>query len=246
MLTVNLKNSKVQGKKDILKNIRFNVSPKKLTILMGPNGSGKSTLLKSILGHHDYKTNGEITISDKSFEFGNFKTEELIRSGVGYISQKNPEIDGLKLGSLSLAIGKQFIGSTKEYKKRLSELMDKIKIDKTFLKRELTKFSGGERKRIELMLTLLQNPDYLLIDEIDSGLDLDSLSLISSILGESINDGKGVFIITHSGNIIDEIINSSDIEKNQLNILILKSGSIVKKGGYDLIKKLEKEGYSYF
>ncbi|MFW6024806.1 MAG: ATP-binding cassette domain-containing protein [Candidatus Woesearchaeota archaeon] len=247
MLSVKINHSEVlEDNEEILKDVEFDVKPSKITLLMGPNGSGKSTLLKSILNHPDYKTTGEINVGKDNFKLPNFETQDLIKSGVGYISQKNPEIDGLKLGNLALAVGKEFIGSTKRYKKEIKELIDEIGIDKSFLKRELTNFSGGERKRIELMLTLLQNPDYILIDEIDSGLDLDSLSLISKVIGKKVTNGLGVFIITHNGNIAKEILSSSNISKEDFEVLVLKSGSIAKKGDYALIKELEEKGYSHF
>lgn len=247
MLSVKINNSEVlEDNEEILKDVEFDVKPSEITLLMGPNGSGKSTLLKSILNHPDYKSKGEIKIGKNSFKLPEFETQDLIHSGIGYISQKNPDIDGLKLGNLALAIGKEFIGSTKEYKKKLKELIDIIGIDKSFLKRELTNFSGGERKRIELLLTLLQEPDYILIDEIDSGLDLDSLSLISDVLAKEVLNGLGVFIITHNGNIAKEILNSSNVTKDDFNVLVLKSGTIVKKGDYELISLLEEKGYSHF
>jgi Fe-S cluster assembly ATP-binding protein len=166
-------------------------------ILFGPNGSGKTTLIKTIMGFSGYKIkSGQIIFKDKNLN--SLLVEERVKLGIGIMHQHPPKIRGVKLSQLA-----DFLCQDKD---KINELSEKLSL-KEHLNRDINlDFSGGEIKRSELFQILLQNPDFLLLDEPESGVDLENIS----IMGEALNDylkekGKSALIITHTGYILDYI-----------------------------------------
>lgn len=239
-----IKNLYVNIKKnEILKDFSLNIKKGEVHALMGLNGAGKSTLLKSITGHFDCEiTKGSIK----------YKNENLIdmdpskRANKGiFLSFQNPiEIEGIN-NSYFLKIaynakrvyeGKKELDSL-EFLKVLKEKLKKYDIDETLLKRDLNYgFSGGEKKRNELLQLIVLEPDLILLDEIDSGLDIDTIKVVSRVINSLLKEGVSILMITHYNRLLEEI--KPDF------VHILDDGKIVKSGDYSLAKRLDKEGFA--
>ncbi len=228
----------VEGKK-ILNGINLELEKGKVIALMGPNGSGKSTLANVLMGHPKYKiTKGKILFLGKDLS----KLGPDKRANLGlFLSFQNPqEIDGVKVFNFL----KQSYNSTNkkqlmtfQFQDLLDEKAELLKIDQNFLERYVNKgFSGGEKKKLEILQLLTLNPKMAILDETDSGLDIDALKTVSKGIKKFLNKDKSVLIITHHQKILDYI------KPDQ--VAVIKKGQIVKSGKKSLIKKIEKKGYS--
>ncbi|MFA6384025.1 MAG: ATP-binding cassette domain-containing protein [Candidatus Omnitrophota bacterium] len=196
MLEVN--NLSVQvGGKTILKDINFNIKKDVPAVLFGPNGSGKSTFLKAIMGFEGYKiAKGDIVfkgqrINDKSIE-------DRVKMGMGIMYQHPPQIRGVKLAQIA-----HFLSDDR---KHIADLTTRLSLTE-HMERDINMgFSGGEMKRSELFQILLQDPDLLLLDEPESGVDLENISIMGKVLNEFLNmPGKSALMITHTGYILDYV-----------------------------------------
>lgn len=185
------------GGKQILKDVSMSIKKGEVLILFGPNGSGKSTLLKSIMGFSGFTlTKGEITFNGKPIH--TLSTEARVKSGLGIMFQHPPKIRGVKLAQIASFLCKD--------EKKIKALSDKLSLNE-HLNREINLgFSGGEMKRSELFQLILQDPDLLLMDEPESGVDLENISIMGQVLNEYLQQGnKSALIITHTGYILDYI-----------------------------------------
>jgi Fe-S cluster assembly ATP-binding protein len=196
MLEVN--NLSVQvGSKVILNDINFNIKKDVPAVLFGPNGSGKSTFLRAIMGFEGYKiTKGDIVfkgerINDKSIE-------ERVKMGLGIMYQHPPQIRGVKLAQIA-----NFLSGDQ---KHIADLTARLSLT-DHMERDINMgFSGGEMKRSELFQILLQDPDLLLLDEPESGVDLENISIMGKVLNEFLKTpGKSALMITHTGYILDYV-----------------------------------------
>ncbi|MBD3246862.1 MAG: ATP-binding cassette domain-containing protein [Candidatus Omnitrophica bacterium] len=181
----------------ILKEINLKISAGEVVILFGPNGSGKSTLLKAILGLSGYETaRGNILFRGEPLN--SLPTEERVRKGIGMMFQHPPTIRGVRLHQLA-----RYLEKDTRVIERLSE---KLSLS-AHLQRDLNAgFSGGEMKRSELFQLMLQEPDLLLLDEPESGVDMENISLMGKVLGEYLRrENKAALIITHTGYILEHI-----------------------------------------
>ncbi len=183
--------------KIILKDVTFDIKKGDIAILFGPNGSGKSTLIKTIMGFSGYKIkSGEIIYKGK--KINNLAIEERVKLGIGIMYQHPPKIRGVKLRQIA-----EFLSEDKERIKAMSEklsLTDHLERDVNL------DFSGGEMKRSELFQITLQNPELLLLDEPESGVDLENISIMGDVLNDYLEQGgKSAFIITHTGYILDYV-----------------------------------------
>src|SRR3990167_9887674 len=229
--------------KQILNNLNLNLELGKIHVLMGPNGSGKSTLAYSLMGHPSYEIiSGEIFFNTKNItELPAYK-----RAKLGFfLSFQNPlEIPGLKVfdflkESFSAFTGKN-IPVTELYEE-LKILCKKLNLDPVFFDRNLNEgFSGGEKKRLEILQMCLLKPKVAIIDEVDSGLDVDSLKLVANaILDLKKEDPElTIILITHYQRILNYI--HPDF------VYILNKGVVVKKGDFSLISVIESSGYQTF
>lgn len=183
--------------KTILKDIVISVPKGEVVILFGPNGSGKSTLIKAIMGFSGYNiTAGEIIFAGR--RINDLPMEERVRMGLGLIYQHPPKIRGVKLQQIAQFLSKD--------KKAIKELSNELSLG-DHLSRDINlDFSGGEMKRSELFQIILQDPQFLLSDEPESGVDLENISIMGSVLNKYLQkEGKAALIITHTGYILDYI-----------------------------------------
>ncbi len=231
------------GDKKILKGLNLDLEEGKVHVIMGPNGAGKSTLSKAIVGHYDI----EVEKGDILYKGENIVDEEPeMRALKGiFMSFQNPvEVPGVNNAYfLRTAVnakrkfeGKEELNAA-EFLRKAKELAKELGMKPELLNRSLNEgFSGGEKKRNETLQMLMLEPDFIILDEIDSGLDVDALRSVSEGINK-LKDGKRTFlIITHYSRILDYV--GPDY------VHVLKDGKIIKSGGPELVSKLEEEGYA--
>ena len=226
--------------KEILNDFNLKINEGEIHAIMGPNGVGKSTLSKVLMGYPDYSvTKGDIIVDNNSIK--SLEINERSKLGIFLVYQNPISIDGVTTSELI----KASIDTKGEYKglyKYVLELetnTDKLDMDKEMLHRGFNVgFSGGERKKNEILQILMLKPKFIILDELDSGLDVDSLKIVSSVLNDYLkeNPKTSVLIITHYTRILDYI-------KPEF-VHMMKEGKIVKDGDFSLAKLIEKYGYN--
>ncbi|MCD7781477.1 MAG: Fe-S cluster assembly ATPase SufC [Methanosphaera sp.] len=231
----------IEGKK-ILKGVNLSIEEGETHVLIGPNGAGKSTLFMTILGFPKYKvTNGKIIY--KGQDITNMETHERIKLGLGVTFQNPPSIRGVKLKDLLKIVDqKHDYKSDEELDEEVVSLGDKLKLNESFLERDVNYgFSGGEVKRSELLQLLAQQPDFIMFDEPDSGVDIENVELISkeinSLLGHDQEETKkGGLLITHLGYILNFV--------DATHAHILMNGKITRTGSpKEIIEDVQKSGF---
>ena len=227
------------GSKEVLKGVDIQIRPSEVHAVMGPNGSGKSTLAHVLMGRPGYKvTSGSITVD--GIDILPLKTWERAQAGMFIAMQQPIEVPGVKITDL---ITERAVRSGLDSKESLSLLHEEAKnlrIDENFVDRELNvDLSGGEKKRNETLQLLVSKPSYAILDEIDSGLDIDSLVLISKRIQKATEDSQlGVLAITHFSRLLEIL------EPDKIHVLV--DGQIVETGSAELAVQLEEEGYQKF
>ncbi|MCE4606195.1 MAG: Fe-S cluster assembly ATPase SufC [Desulfurococcales archaeon] len=234
----------VEGK-TILENINLRVNKGELHAIMGPNGSGKSTLAYAIAGKGGYVIrNGKILLDGE--DLTRLEPEERALKGIFLGFQEPPPLPGVKLSTLIVAALNKRRGvkdltklsSMRDYKAIL-EGLEKVGLSKSYALREANVgFSGGEKKRAEILQAMLLDPKIVILDEPDSGLDVEGVAKIAEIIGELRGEGKGLLVITHYARIFKHI------KPDKVSILV--NGKIVAKGGGELAYKVDDEGYKSF
>lgn len=231
-------------KKNILKNFSLTMRPGEIHVIMGPNGSGKSTLCNALMGHPSYTvTAGSIVFHGKNIV--KMDASERARLGMFLSFQQPREIPGVSLASM-LRMAKHAQMNAKEKfdrKQFIADLkieLDTMKLGKEFLTRPLNEnASGGERKRLEMVQLAMLKPKLAILDEIDSGLDVDALKLIAKRIQKMSKENRTAFlIITHYQRLL------TYIKPDRVHILV--NGTLVKSGKADIVKKIEKDGYQIF
>ena len=230
------------GNKEILKGINLDLEKGKVHAIMGPNGAGKSTLSKAIVGHYDVTvTGGDILFKGESII--DLSPEERALRGI-FLSFQNPvEVPGVNNAYFlrtALNAKREFEGkeplNAAEFLKLLRGYMEDLGMSPDMIHRALNVgFSGGEKKRNEILQMRVLEPELIILDEIDSGLDIDALKAVSEQINK-MNDGERTFlVITQYSRLLDYI--------NPDYIHVLQDGKIVKTGGRELVEMLEDEGY---
>lgn len=224
--------------KEIVKGLDLEIQPGEVHVIMGPNGSGKSTLANTLMGHPKYNvTKGYITLDDEDITA--FKTNERAKRGLFLSMQYPAEIEGVTISNF-LRMAVSAITGVKnnpiDFYRSLTEKMKELQIDPLFAKRYLNVgFSGGEKKRMETLQLLVLNPKYAILDETDSGLDVDALRIVCEGINKYRSKDKGILLITHYNRILEYI--TPDF------VHIMRDGKIIKSGGSELAKEVEVSGY---
>lgn len=246
MKILEVKNLKVAaGDKIILHDISFSINEGESLVIMGPNGSGKSTLANVLMGHPDYQVlAGKIIFKNKNITEA--KPEERARAGLFLTFQEPREIAGLELFPFLFDSYKSMRLARKEkeesvfvFKERLDNELELLGIKDDWSSRQLNQdFSGGEKKKSELLQLALAKPDLVIFDEVDSGLDVDALEIAGQAIKRFKKKKKSLLAVTHYQRVLKYI-------KPDL-VIVMSQGRIVERGGEELAIRLEKEGFSQF
>ena len=240
MLEIKNLKASVNNKK-ILKGLNLTIKPGELHAIMGPNGSGKSTLANVLTGRNGYEISGELKFMGKSLQ--SIPVEERAQKGIFLAFQYPLEIPGVNtnnflktsLNSIRKSKGQKELDSL-SFLKLVKEKSIELGIDEKILARQLNVgFSGGEKKKNEILQMKILDPNFTILDETDSGLDIDALKIIAKGVNSSRSNKKSFLVITHYQRLLDYI--KPDF------VHVLSDGKIVKTGCSELAEELEKTGY---
>ena len=237
----------VEGK-SILKGFNLEIKPGEIHALMGPNGSGKSTLAYALMGHPKYEVEGG-EVWFKGQNILELTPDERARLGLFLAFQYPTTIPGVSLANfLRTAVnavrgGKSGNGKAAvpiaEFRKQLTEKMGLLRMDKSFASRYLNDgFSGGEKKRAEILQMAMLEPEVAILDETDSGLDIDALRIVSEGVNRLAGPRMGILVITHYQRILNYV------KPDFVHVMV--NGQIVDSGGPELAHRLEVEGYDHY
>lgn len=234
-------NVSVEGTQ-ILKDFSLTLPKGEVHAIMGPNGTGKSTLAKALAGHPDYEVlSGEVILDGQ--DILEMEPDERARAGLFMAFQYPSEIPGVSIANFLRAAVQARMAEGEElnataYYKRLYEKMDLLQIDRKFTARAINEgFSGGEKKRNEILQMAMLEPSYAVMDETDSGLDIDALRIVSNGVNTLKGTNLGILLITHYQRILDYIVPD--------HVHVMWDGRIVRSGGKELALELEEKGYDW-
>ena len=227
--------------KKILKGLDLEINKGEIHVIMGPNGSGKSTLANTIFSSPRYiKTEGNIYFEDE--DITDMSTDEIAKKGIFMSFQSPEEIPGVSLANYLKAVKTSVDGkkpSIYEFIPEVENTMRELDMKEEYTKREFNVgFSGGEKKKNEILQMLLLKPKLAILDETDSGLDVDAIKTVVKGINLYKNENNSVLIITHS----TKILNGLNVDK----VHVLVDGKIVKTGDYNLALEIDKNGYKEY
>jgi Fe-S cluster assembly ATP-binding protein len=228
--------------KEILKGVNLEVKGGEVHAIMGPNGTGKSTLASSLMGHPRYEvTKGEVTLDGQDvLEMG---VDERARAGLFLAMQYPAEVSGVTnsdflRSAINAKLGEGNEISLMKFIRELDKKMELLEMDEKFATRYLNEgFSGGEKKRNEILQMMMLKPRIAILDEIDSGLDIDALKVVAKGVNSMLGPDLGVLIITHYQRLLNYI------KPDYVHVFM--QGRIVKSGGPELAERVEAEGYDW-
>lgn len=230
------------GDKPILHDVDLDVGRDQIHVLMGPNGAGKSTLGQAVMGNPSYAITGGAIMLDRQ-DITDLAVDARSRAGLFMSFQAPVEVPGVPINSFLKAIVAQHDKLNlrgKRYKKRIAEIMDQLEMDADYLNRELNVgFSGGEKKKIEMLQLLLLQPKLAILDETDSGLDVDALSVVSKAIAMYREECNGsLLVITHNTRILEHL----DVDRAH----VMTAGRMVAEGDASLIESINARGFEQF
>lgn len=222
--------------KEIVKGISLQINEGEIHLILGKNGSGKSTLAQGLMGISNYETKGSIKINGE--EISGIKINERAKKGLFLLFQNPVEIEGIKNHTLM----RQSLRSHNRekdltlFKEIYNSSLLNVGLSEEFAQRDVNvNFSGGEKKKNELTQMLILKPKFSIIDEIDSGLDVDSVRNVTSIIEKCAGEGMGIILITHNPSMIKKI--------NFTQVYFMDNGKIINKGK-DIVNEFEKKGFA--
>ncbi|ATN59995.1 TPA: Fe-S cluster assembly ATPase SufC [Staphylococcus aureus] len=228
--------------KEILKGVNLTINTDEIHAIMGPNGTGKSTLSSAIMGHPSYEvTKGEVLLDGVNIL--ELEVDERAKAGLFLAMQYPSEITGVTNADFmrSAINAKREEGqeiNLMQFIKKLDKNMDFLDIDKDMAQRYLNEgFSGGEKKRNEILQLMMLEPKFAILDEIDSGLDIDALKVVSKGINQMRGENFGALMITHYQRLLNYITPDK--------VHVMYAGKVVKSGGPELAQRLEEEGYEW-
>jgi Fe-S cluster assembly ATP-binding protein len=226
---------------EVLKGVSLQINPGQIIALMGPNGSGKSSLANALMGHPTYEvTQGKVTLGRKALL--TMTPDQRAAQGLFMAFQYPVGISGVSVRQLLLASlrARGLKVSALELKKKIALIAQELGLKEELINRDLNEgFSGGEKKKMEILQLRLLSPRIAILDETDSGLDIDALKTVARNARLAAKKEKmGVLVITHYQRLLNYL--------KPDEVLVLKSGRIVDQGGQELVKKLEREGYKLY
>lgn len=226
--------------KEILKNINFEINPGEVHVIMGPNGSGKTTLSNTIMGNPRYIiSSGKIFF--ESEDITELSTDKRAKAGIFMSFQTPMEVNGISTENFIRTALQQKTDeniSFIKFRKELHKEMEKLSMDKSYGDRYLNVgFSGGEKKKNEILQLLMLNPKLAILDETDSGLDVDATRIVAEGINRYHNDDNAVIIITHHRELIRKI------EPDKVHVIV--DGSIALEGGEEIVDRIESEGFNW-
>jgi len=228
--------------KEILKGVNLEIKGGEIHAIMGPNGTGKSTLSSAIMGHPKYEvTSGDIILDEKNVL--EMEVDERARAGLFLAMQYPSEINGVTnadfmRSALNSRLGEGNEISLMKFIRQMDKQMEFLEMDLDMAQRYLNEgFSGGEKKRNEILQLMMLKPKIAILDEIDSGLDIDALKVVSKGINEMRGEDFGCLVITHYQRLLDYITPD--------HVHVMMQGRIVKSGGPELAQRLEAEGYDW-
>ena len=228
--------------REVVKGLSLNIPAGEVHAIMGPNGTGKSTLAKALAGHEEYPvTSGEVLLNGQNLL--EMEIEQRSQSGLFVAFQYPVEIQGVSIANfIRAALTARLEDKTKfvatDYYKQLYAAMDKLKIDRNFTSRSINDgFSGGEKKRCEILQMMMLQPTAAILDETDSGLDIDALRIVAEGVNAMRASNRAMLVITHYQRLLDYIVPDK--------VHVMYDGRIVKTGDKTLAKELEAKGYDW-
>ena len=228
--------------KQILNQLNLEIPKGEVHAIMGPNGSGKSTLSKVLAGHPEYQSSQGSALLDGEEILG-LDPDEISRLGLFLAFQYPVEVSGVSIANFIRAALKSRQSNDQEFKavdyyKCLYEKMDDLGMNRKFTSRSVNDgFSGGEKKRCEILQMMMLDPKYCILDETDSGLDIDALRVVSAGVNKMRNKDRGILVITHYQRLLDYIVPDK--------VHVLWNGKIVRSGTKELAIELENRGYDW-
>ena len=229
------------GEKEILKGIDLKINKGEVHVIMGPNGSGKTTTANAIFNNPEYKKiSGNIVFENE--DITNLSPNEIARKGIFMSFQLPEEIPGISVTNFLKTAKNKITGEPVKifkFKEEIKQKMQELQIKPEYAERDLNVgFSGGEKKKNEILQMLMLNPKLAILDETDSGLDVDAINVVSKGIEMYKNSDNAVLIITHNA----KILKSLKIDF----VHVLVNGKVVKTGGEEIIKDIEENGYKNY
>ena len=227
------------GEKPVVKGVDLAVQPGEIHAIMGPNGSGKSTLANGLMGHPAYAVEGRVVL--KGEDVSALSPDEKARKGMFLAFQYPVAVPGVTVASFLRAAVSAVRGAevpVREFRKELLARMGDLDMDPAFAGRYLNDgFSGGEKKRLEILQLLMLKPAFALLDETDSGLDIDALKVVAEGINRAATDDTGMVLVTHYQRLLNYV--------RPHVVHVFMDGRIVRTGGPELALELEERGYDW-